>query len=99
MKKVASGYRLILGYLGIFLAMVGVIILLPLILLAVPAYRDDIVYLPHFLIPGLATLVGGILLFTLMFLGREKAQLQKHQDYGSLPYLCSKNRLLKLWRR
>ena len=80
MKKVASGYRLILGYLGIFLAMVGVIILMPLILLAVPAYQDDVVYLPHFLIPGLATLVGGILLFTVMLLGREKAQLQKHQD-------------------
>lgn len=80
MKKIASGYRLILGYLGIFLIMVGGIILLPLILLIIPSYRDDVVYLFHFLIPGLSTLVGGILLATLMLFKREKAQLQKHQD-------------------
>ena len=80
MKKIASGYRLIFGYLGIFLAMTGVIMLLPLTLLVVPAYHDDVQYIPHFLIPGLATLVGGILLFTILLMGREKAQLQKHQD-------------------
>ena len=80
MKKIASGYRLILGYLGIFLAMTGVIILLPLILLLVPAYRDDVVYAWNFLIPGLATLVGGILLFFFMIAKRERAKLQKHQD-------------------
>ncbi len=80
MKKIASGYRLIFGYLGIFLALVGIIILMPLILLAVPAYHNDVVYIPHFLIPGLATLVGGILLFFLLLGNREKAQLAKHQD-------------------
>lgn len=80
MKKVASGYRLIFGYLGIFLAMAGVIILLPLVLLAVPSFRDDVQYVPHFLIPGLSMLVGGILLFTLLLMGREKAKLAKHQD-------------------
>ncbi len=80
MKKVASGYRLIFGYLGIFLAMAGVIILLPLFLLIVPAFRDDIIYIPHFLIPGLSMLVGGILLYTFLLLGREKSKLQKHQD-------------------
>ena len=58
MKKVASGYRLIFGYLGIFLAMAGVIILLPLVLLVVPSFRDDVQYVPHFLIPGLSMLVG-----------------------------------------
>ncbi len=80
MKKVASGYRLIFGYLGIFLAMAGVIILLPLVLLAVPSFRDDVQYVPHFLIPGLSMLVGGILLFTLLLMGREKSKLAKHQD-------------------
>ena len=80
MKKIATGYRLIIGYLGIFLAMAGVIMLLPLVLLAVPAYRDDVTYIPHFLIPGLATLVGGILIYFVLLAGREKGQLQKHQD-------------------
>ena len=80
MKKVANGYRLIFGYLGIFLALTGIIILLPLILLVVPDYRSDVVYVWNFLIPGLSTLVGGILLFALLIVGRDKAQLQKHQD-------------------
>ena len=58
MKKTANGYRLIFGYLGVFLAMAGFIILLPLILLVVPAYRDDVQYIPYFLIPGLSMVVG-----------------------------------------
>ena len=80
MKKVATGYRLIFGYLGIFLAVTGVIILLPLALLIIPSYRDDVIYVWHFLIPGLSSLVGGILLFFILLAGREKAQLKKHQD-------------------
>ena len=80
MKKIASGYRLIFGYLGIFLAVVGVIILLPLALLVVPDYHNDVQYVWNFLIPGLSTLVGGILLFFFLLAGREKAQLKKHQD-------------------
>ena len=80
MRKIASGYRLLLGYLGIFIALTGIIILLPLVLLAVPAFREDIIYIPHFLIPGLSMVVGGIVLFSFLLIGREKAQLQKHQD-------------------
>lgn len=34
MKKQAKGYRLIFGYLGIFLILIGIITMLPLILLA-----------------------------------------------------------------
>lgn len=80
MKKIASGYRLIFGYLGIFLAVTGVIILLPLLLLVVPEYRNDSVYVINFLIPGLATLLTGIALYVLLLVKREKAQLMKHQD-------------------
>lgn len=80
MKKTVSGYCLILGYLGIFLAMTGIIILLPLILLLIPAYRDDVQYLFNFLIPGLSSLGGGVLLAFAFLFKREKAQLGKHQD-------------------
>ena len=80
MKKIATGYRLIFGYLGIFLAVTGIIILLPLALLIIPSFRDDVIYVWHFLIPGLSSLVGGILLFFILLAGREKAQLKKHQD-------------------
>lgn len=80
MKKVASGYRLIFGYLGIFLVVTGVIMLLPIFLLVIPAFRDDVQYIWNFVIPGLSTLVAGILLFVLLLIGRERAQLKKHQD-------------------
>ena len=80
MKKPIGGYRLILGYLGLFVAFVGHIILLPLILLLIPAYRDDVQYLWNFLIPGLSALGGGALLFFALIAGREKASLGKHQD-------------------
>lgn len=80
MKKIVSGYRLIFGYLGIFLAMTGIIVLLPLILLVVPDFRDDMQYLLYFLIPGLSLIVVGILMFALLIAKKEKAPLGKHQD-------------------
>lgn len=81
MKKIVSGYRLILGYLGIFIFVVGVIILLPLVMLIVPSYREtDIVYLWHFLIPGLSSIVIGLGLNFLFLYKKEKAKLGKHQD-------------------
>ena len=80
MKKVATGYRLIFGYLGIFLAMTGIIILLPLLLLIAPDYRADAIYLPHFLIPGASMILFGAVLFYFLIAKRDKAQLAKHQD-------------------
>ena len=80
MKKTVSGYCLILGYLGIFLAVTGIIILLPLILLVIPAYQNDVQYLFNFLIPGLSSLGGGVLLAFAFLFKREKVQLGKHQD-------------------
>ena len=80
MKKLASGYRLIFGYLGIFLVVTGIIILLPLALLVIPAYRDDSVYALQFLITGGSAIIVGITLFFTLIYGRDKAKLQKHQD-------------------
>lgn len=80
MKKVASGYRLIFGYLGIFLVVVGTILILPLALLVVPSYRGDGIYWMNFLIPGLSSIVAGLALFFILIGGKEKAQLGKHQD-------------------
>lgn len=81
MKKVASGYRLILGYLGIFLVVVGVIILLPLALLVIPAYfQDSGSYFINFLIPGLGAIALGLALYFVFLHKKERAQLGKHQD-------------------
>ena len=76
-KKEASGYRLILGYLGIFLIFASIICFLPLGMLIF--YPEDSKYIWDFLIPGLSALAVGIGLFSLIF-RRERARLGKHQD-------------------
>ena len=79
MKKTASGYRLIFGYLGLFIAFVGVAILLPL--LAGFAYPDEFKADWYcFVIPGCAAIIGGSFMFGMLIAGRTKAQLGKHQD-------------------
>lgn len=77
MKKTVSGYRLIFGYLGLFIILIGVACLLPLFLL-IP-YPEEASDWYCFAIPGISAIVLGILLFMLVF-RHEKAQLGKHQD-------------------
>ena len=79
-KKTASGYRLIFGYLGLFIAFVGVAILLPLLALLNPANRGEAGDWYCFVIPGVAAIIGGSFMFGLLIAGRSKANLGKHQD-------------------
>ena len=78
MKKTASGYRLIFGYLGLFIAFVGVAILLPLF--GIFAFPEDAGDWYCFVIPGGSSIVIGSLMFGLLIAGRNKAPLGKHQD-------------------
>ena len=80
MKKTASGYRLIFGYLGLFIAFIGVALLLPLIGLVDPLIRPEAYDWYCFVIPSAGAIVGGSLMFGLLIAGRSKAQLGKHQD-------------------
>lgn len=77
MKKTASGYRLIFGYLGLFIAFVGVAILLPLF--GIIGFPEEAGEWYCFVIPGASAIVLGIALFMLIA-RRTKAQLGKHQD-------------------
>jgi len=77
MKKQIGGYRLVLGYLGILIIMIGVICLLPLLVL--PFYPEDIIYAKDFIIPGVGSIVVGYLL-QFILKGKEKSQLAGHQD-------------------
>lgn len=77
MRKVASGYRLILGYLGLFIIFVGIACLLPL--LALIAYPSEAGDWSYFVIPGVSAIILGIGLFSMIW-KRDKAQLGKHQD-------------------
>ena len=80
MKKTASGYRLIFGYLGLFIAFVGLALLLPLIGLIDPLVRPEAYDWYCFVIPSACAILGGSLMFGILIAGRTKAQLGKHQD-------------------
>lgn len=76
MKKSLS-YRLIFGYLGIFLIFIGITCLLPLILLFF--YPNESNYWLNFFIPGISTVAAGVGLMQLLR-GCKGAKLGKHQD-------------------
>ena len=85
MKKTATGYRLILGYLGLFIAFVGVATLLPLFTyIAFPKEAGDWYC---FAIPGGGAILLGSFMFGLLIAGRHKPQLTKHQDYILLVFV------------
>ncbi len=76
-KKPAGGYKLIFGYFGLFLILIGIICLLPLFMLFF--YPGEANELFSFLIPGLSSIIVGILL-SLLIIKRDKMRLGKFQD-------------------
>ena len=76
-KDTVSGYRLLFGYLGYFMVIIGVICLLPLI--ALIFYPSESYTFYWFLIPGAVSIIGGLALSLLIF-KKKKGQLQKLQD-------------------
>jgi trk system potassium uptake protein TrkH len=79
MKKTAAGYRLIFGYVGIFLILIGIICLLPLLVL--PFYPNEVGVAFNFYVVGGASVAAGLLLSIALLRGRDKARLGKHQDF------------------
>lgn len=73
-----ASYRLLVGYLSIFLVVIGFICLLPLIMIAF--YQTEWGCYPAFLIPGGASLVLGLIMGPLLLRKREASRLGKHQD-------------------
>jgi trk system potassium uptake protein TrkH len=85
-RKTATGYRLIFGYLGIFLIIIGIIMLLPLIIIPfLPLFGADqfaknAQYWYAFVIPGGGAIVVGLILYFSLVFRHKKSQLGKHQD-------------------
>ncbi len=81
-KKIASGYRLIFGYLGIFLILIGIICLLPFVALIFPNCRSTTTFntILSLAIPSVCSIVVGLFLYLLLIFKREKMQLGKFQD-------------------
>jgi len=78
MKKLASGYRLVFGYLGIFLVFISIITFLPLVMLIFYPNESGVWW--NFVVPGGASLILGLLLYLLLLFGKDRARLGKHQD-------------------
>src|SRR5574344_857539 len=78
MKKEAKGFRLIFGYLGIFLMFEGFVTILPLAILAF--YPKEWQVFWDFVIPGLAGIVLGALLFFILVAGRPKGHFARNDD-------------------
>ncbi len=76
--RVANGYKLIFGYLGIFMALIGVITLIPLLMIAF--YWKEWTCWADFVIPGGSAIFLGLALYFIFLFHAEKAKLEKHQD-------------------
>ena len=76
-KKSVSGYKLILGYLGLFMMMIGLIILIPLLVLIF--YPEELANAKYFIAPGVSSIVIGYFIHYFI-LGKSQERLEKYQD-------------------
>lgn len=76
-KEEVVGYRLIVGYIGVLMMLIGGIVLLPLFTLLF--YPQDIKEIQFFLAPGIGAILLGYLLF-FNIKGKKKGKLQRNQD-------------------
>jgi len=77
MKQTIKGYPMMIGYLGYFMMMMGIIILLPLLIM-IP-YPEEITLAFAWILPGVLCLIFGYLL-TLILHGKTPLKLERHQD-------------------
>ena len=78
-RKESKGYLLILGYLGIFLMLVGALCLIPLVIIPFD-YDNSFKYLPHFIITGLTSIAIGAIPYFLFVFKRKLVSLRRYQD-------------------
>lgn len=99
--KLLKGYRLIIFYLGVFMMLIGGIILLPLLVL--PFYPNELDMAKFFILPGTLSIVFGYVI-QFYFQHMKKGSLEKYQDatlvvfiwiiaiiIGSLPFFLTGN--------
>ena len=74
----AKGYRLIFGYLGAFIAMIGGITLIPLLMIIV--FPNEWRCWPSFFLPGITAIFLGVLIYLLCLYHSEKGKMGRHMD-------------------
>lgn len=76
-KQTISGYRLIIAYLGVFMILIGLIVMIPLGVVAF--WPEELAYASYFLIPGLSSIgLGSLIVF--LYRHKEKGNLERNQD-------------------
>lgn len=75
--RLITGKRLLFYYMGVFVSMIGGIMLLPLLIL--PFYPSEISDAKYFILPGIVTVLLGYL-FQMYDRATTKGTLAKHQD-------------------
>lgn len=99
-NKIASGYRLLFGYLGIFLIMLGIIFLVPLASLLFD--KSDVFLIQCFMFSSAITIFIGTLLYLFIY-KKQRGSLRHNQEmvlivliwlcfsfFGALPFLFNK---------
>jgi len=74
----ARGWRLIAGYLGAFLMLIGAIVLIPMFMMIF--FPRESAAWASFLITGSSAIIIGFLVYFFCLAGAEKGKLEKHQD-------------------
>lgn len=76
-QKTVKGYPMIIGYLGFFMMLIGLIILLPLVILIFD--QTEIKQAHYWIIPGVSSVIIGYLL-SQTIRGKQTEKLERHQD-------------------
>lgn len=76
-QKTVKGYPMIIGYLGFFMMLIGLITLLPLIVLIFD--QSEINQAHYWIIPGVSSVILGYLL-SQTIRGKQTERLERHQD-------------------
>lgn len=76
-QKSLRGYPLILSYLGMFSILIGIIMLVPLVMVAF--YHEEVNQIKYFLPPAGVLILFG-LISRIIFKGYVKERLERHQD-------------------
>lgn len=76
LEKPVGGSRLVIGYLGLYAILVGMMVLMPLATLIF--YPSEANYAPCFVLPGIISVLIGYVTFYTLISGREKDRLRKN---------------------
>ena len=77
MKKEVSGVKMLLGYLGIFLVLVGFITAFPMVMMV---YPGETACWFNFVLPAGIDVVLGLLLYFIFLFKRKRTKFVRHQD-------------------